>query len=82
MREYYLHKRQNDIFYVEYINPEDGKKMSARSTGERTKSKPSYGKPKAYLPGGYGSPARLRRPPGLRLYYGQYERLRLIQMMP
>ena len=33
-REYYIHKRKNGIFYVEYINPENGKKMSARSTGE------------------------------------------------
>jgi hypothetical protein len=33
-REYYLHKRKNGIFYVEYINPENGKKLSARSTGE------------------------------------------------
>jgi len=33
-REYYLHKRQNGIFYVEFINPENGKKLSARSTGE------------------------------------------------
>ena len=33
-REYYLHKR-NGIFYVEYINPENGKKLTARSTGKR-----------------------------------------------
>jgi integrase len=33
-REYYLHKRKNGIFYVEYVNPENGKKLSARSTGE------------------------------------------------
>jgi hypothetical protein len=33
-REYYLHKRQSGIFYVEYVNPENGKKLSARSTGE------------------------------------------------
>jgi integrase len=33
-REYYLHKRKNGIFYVEFVNPENGKKMSARSTGE------------------------------------------------
>ena len=32
-REYYLHKR-NGIFYVEFINPENGKKMTARSTGK------------------------------------------------
>ena len=33
-REYYLHKRKNGIFYVEFVNPENGKKLSARSTGE------------------------------------------------
>jgi len=33
-RDYYLHKRANGIFYVEYINPENGKKLSVRSTGE------------------------------------------------
>ena len=33
-REYYLHKRKNGIFYVEYVNLENGKKLSARSTGE------------------------------------------------
>ena len=38
-REYYLHKRQNGIFYVEFINPENGKKLSARSTGETDKIK-------------------------------------------
>jgi len=32
--DYYLHKRKNGIFYVEFINPENGKKLSARSTGE------------------------------------------------
>jgi len=34
-REYYLHKRQNGIFYVEFISHENGKKLSARSTGEK-----------------------------------------------
>ena len=38
-REYYLHKRKNGIFYVEYINPENGEKLSARSTGEKDKIK-------------------------------------------
>ena len=32
-RDYYLHKR-NGIFYVEFLNTENGEKMSARSTGE------------------------------------------------
>ena len=38
-REYYLHKRNSGIFYVEFINPENGKKLSARSTGETVRSK-------------------------------------------
>jgi hypothetical protein len=38
-RDYYIHKRQNGIFYVELINPENGKKLSARSTGETDKLK-------------------------------------------
>jgi len=33
-RDYYLHSRKNGIFYVEFVNPESGKKMTARSTGE------------------------------------------------
>jgi integrase len=33
-RSYYLHKRKNGIFYVEFVNPENGRKLSARSTGE------------------------------------------------
>ena len=33
-REYYLHKRKSGVFYVEFVNPENGKKLSARSTGE------------------------------------------------
>ena len=33
-RDYYLHKHKNGIFYVEFVNPENGKKLSARSTGE------------------------------------------------
>ena len=38
-REFYLHKRKNGIFYVEFINPENGKKLSAKSTGETEKQK-------------------------------------------
>ena len=33
-REYYLHKRKNGIFYVQFRNPENGELMTARSTGE------------------------------------------------
>jgi integrase len=33
-RDYYIHKRKNGIFYVEFVNQENGEKMSARSTGE------------------------------------------------
>ena len=38
-REYYLHKRQGGIFYVQFVNPENGKLMTARSTGETDKLK-------------------------------------------
>ncbi|MCL2242915.1 MAG: hypothetical protein FWC03_00420 [Treponema sp.] len=38
-REFYLHKRKNGIFYVEFINPENGIKLFARSTGESDKIK-------------------------------------------
>jgi len=38
-REYYLHKRQNGFYYVEYIDKVTGKKLSARSTGESEKLK-------------------------------------------
>ena len=37
-RNYYLHKR-NGIFYVEFTNPENGKKLSARSTREKDEFK-------------------------------------------
>jgi len=33
-REYYLHKRKNGIYYVEFIDKVSGKKLSARSTLE------------------------------------------------
>jgi hypothetical protein len=33
-RNYYLHKRTNGIFYVQFMNPENGKPMTARSTGK------------------------------------------------
>ena len=33
-REYYLHKRKHGIFYVEFTNPENGAKMTAKSTRE------------------------------------------------
>jgi len=38
-REFYLHQRKNGIFYVEYVNPENGNKLSARSTGETDRVK-------------------------------------------
>jgi integrase len=37
-RDRYFHTR-NGIFYVEFINPENGKKMTARSTGETDRIK-------------------------------------------
>jgi hypothetical protein len=38
-RDYYIHKRQNGIYYVEFIDKANGKKLSARSTGETDKIK-------------------------------------------
>jgi integrase len=38
-REYYLHKRKNGIYYVEFIDKVSGSKLSARSTGETEKLK-------------------------------------------
>jgi len=38
-RDYYIHKRQNGIYYVEFIDKTSGKKMTARSTGETDKIK-------------------------------------------
>jgi len=38
-RDYYIHKRKNGIFYVEYIDKETGVKLSAKSTGETEKLK-------------------------------------------
>jgi len=37
MREYYLHKRKNGFYYVEFIDTVTGLKLSARSTGEKDK---------------------------------------------
>jgi len=59
-REYYLHKRQTGIFYVEYVNIENGKKLSARSTGETDKLKAQV---KAELWKANGIPTgRLKKP--------------------
>jgi len=59
-REYYLHKRQSGIFYVEFINPENGKKLSARSTGETDEIKARV---KAELWKAQGIPTgRVRKP--------------------
>jgi len=41
-RDYYLHKRQNGFYYVEYIDKVTGKKLSARSTGESEKLKAQF----------------------------------------
>jgi hypothetical protein len=38
-RDYYLHKRKNGIYYVEFIDKASGKKLSARSTMETDKIK-------------------------------------------
>jgi len=38
-RDYYLHKRRNGFYYVEYIDKVTGLKLSAKSTGETEKIK-------------------------------------------
>jgi integrase len=38
-RDFYLHTRHNGIFYVEFVDPETGRKLSARSTGEKDRDK-------------------------------------------
>jgi hypothetical protein len=38
-RDYYLHKRHNGIYYVEFTDKVSGEKLSARSTGETDKTK-------------------------------------------
>ena len=38
-REYYLHKRKNGIYYVEFVDMVSGKKLSARSTWEKDRIK-------------------------------------------
>ena len=38
-RDYYIHKRQSGIYYVEFIDKVSGEKLSARSTGETDKIK-------------------------------------------
>ena len=39
MRDFYLHKRKNGFFYVQFKNLENGKLTTARSTGETDKIK-------------------------------------------
>jgi integrase len=59
-RDYYLNKHKNGIFYVEFTNPENGKKLSARSTGETDKIKAQV---KAELWKASGIPAgKLKKP--------------------
>jgi integrase len=38
-RDFYLHTRHNGIYYAEFVDPETGRKLSARSTGERDRDK-------------------------------------------
>jgi integrase len=38
-RDFYLHKRHGGIFYVEFVDPQTGRKLPARSTGERDRDK-------------------------------------------
>ena len=38
-RDFYLHKRSNGLYYVEFVDKVTGKKLSAKSTGETEKIK-------------------------------------------
>jgi hypothetical protein len=38
-RDFYLHTRHQGIFYAEFVDPETGRKLPARSTGERDRDK-------------------------------------------
>jgi integrase len=38
-RDFYLHTRHNGIYYAELMDPETGRKLSARSTGEKDRDK-------------------------------------------
>ena len=38
-RDFYLNQRKNGIFYVQFKNPENGKPMTAKSTGEKDRRK-------------------------------------------
>ena len=37
MRRFYLHTRYNGIFYAELVDPATGQKLSARSTGTKSR---------------------------------------------
>jgi len=60
-REYYLHKRKNGIFYVEFVNPENGRKLTARSTGETDLIKAQV-KAELWKAGGSIPTGRLQKP--------------------
>jgi hypothetical protein len=70
-RDYYIHKRKNGFFYVEFIDKEIGSKLSARSTGETEKLKAQIKAElwlvKAYLAAGKKNRALLNKPPELKL---------------
>ena len=37
MRRYYLHTRHNGVFYAELVDPQTGVKLTARSTGKKSR---------------------------------------------
>jgi hypothetical protein len=59
-RDYYIHKRQHGIYYVEFIDIASGKKLSARSTGETDKVKAQV-KAELWKTGGIPT-GRLKKP--------------------
>ncbi|MCL2192724.1 MAG: hypothetical protein FWB78_04935 [Treponema sp.] len=54
--DYYLHKRKNGVYYVEFIDKASGKKLSARSAGETDKVKAELWKINGIPTGRLGKP--------------------------
>jgi hypothetical protein len=68
-RDFYLHTRHQGIYYAEFVDPETGRKLPARSTRERDRDKAllkvailkANGLPQA----GCGGPGPWKSPSGL-----------------
>jgi integrase len=67
-RDFYLHTRHHGIYYAEFVDPETGRKLPARSTGERDRDKALL---KVAIWKANGLPTgRLRRPRPLEVAAG------------